>query len=80
MRQKYSQIVFATLLIMLFSFSSQAKADSQKVAKVPNEICPILIGSQVPAITLQTIDGKSFDLNRALAKKPTILIYFRGGW
>lgn len=57
-----------------------ALASSEPVVNSPREICPILIGSPMPPITLEDLDGKSFDLNAAIAAKPTILIYFRGGW
>jgi cytochrome oxidase Cu insertion factor (SCO1/SenC/PrrC family) len=68
------------IIILLLSLGSQAAADSTKVANAPDQICPILIGSSLPAITVQDLEGKSFDLNKAIAKKPTVLIYFRGGW
>ncbi len=45
-----------------------------------NEICPLLIGSKVPELTLKTVAGKSFDLNTAIKAKPTVLIFYRGGW
>ncbi len=73
-------IVLLMSLVLLLGLGSQATADSPKIANAPDEICPILISSPLPAITLQSLDGKSFDLNRAIADKPTILIYFRGGW
>lgn len=74
------RIIFVMALAPLFGLGSQVAAESPKVANAPDQICPILIGSSLPAITLQALDGKSFDLNQAIAKKPTVLIYFRGGW
>lgn len=71
---------FATTLLLLTAPGSPAVAESRRVAPSPDAICPILVGSPLPVITLQTLDGKSFDLNRAVAEKPTVLIYFRGGW
>ena len=44
------------------------------------DIKPLLIGASVPDVTLQTAERKSFDLKEAVAKKPTILIFYRGGW
>lgn len=67
-------------ILLLLSPGSQVAADNTKVANAPDQICPILIGSSLPAITVQSLDGKSFDLNKAIAEKPTVLIYFRGGW
>lgn len=68
-----------TCFLMLVLISPLAAAD-QKIANAPEEICPILVGSQLPSISLQDLSGKRFDLNSAIADKPTVLIYFRGGW
>lgn len=74
------RIVLTIAIVLLLALGSRVAADGTKVANAPNLICPILIGSTLPAITLQDLDGQSFDLNRAIAEKPTVLIYFRGGW
>jgi hypothetical protein len=44
------------------------------------EITPLLIGAKVPELTLRAGDGSDFDLAAAIAKKPTILVFYRGGW
>lgn len=44
------------------------------------DISPLLIGEAIPAAVLTDASGKSFDLNKAVAEKPTILIFYRGGW
>lgn len=41
---------------------------------------PLLPGAIVPSLTLSTIDKKDFELAVELAKKSTILIFYRGGW
>ncbi len=41
---------------------------------------PLAVGARVPAVTLKTSDGADFDLAAALAAKPTLLIFYRGGW
>jgi peroxiredoxin len=51
-----------------------------EVADKAEDICPILIGQSLPKIVLRTADNAPFDLNAAVAQKPTILIFFRGGW
>jgi peroxiredoxin len=43
-------------------------------------VCPIKNGSRLPRLTLTGIEGKKFDLNDAVAKKPTVLVFYRGGW
>lgn len=50
------------------------------VAPSANDICPIKVGSPLPSIALQTMEGSIFDLNGAVRRKPTVLIFYRGGW
>ena len=44
------------------------------------EVHPLLIGAELPEVALMSADGKAFDLSAAVAKQPTILIFYRGGW
>lgn len=56
---------------------------SQNLSQPPtaaDEIRPLLIGATVPDLTLLTKEGDPFDLNAALAEKPTVLIFYRGSW
>lgn len=59
--------------------------NTKTVTYVPWEdesvIKPLAVGAMVPADSVvQTADGKRFDLNHSVASKPTILIFYRGGW
>ena len=49
-------------------------------AESADQIHPLLIGAKVPRLELQTGDGTDFDLNAAIARQQTILIFYRGGW
>ena len=56
---------------------------NQRAHQLPTsaeDICPILVGAMVPKLTLTTVEGSLFDLNAAIAEKPTVLIFYRGGW
>lgn len=44
------------------------------------ETRPLSVGSAISPITLQTMDGKLFDLNMAVKKQPAIIMFYRGGW
>lgn len=46
----------------------------------PEDISPLLIGESIPTVKLKDAKGMEFDLNGAVASKPTILIFYRGGW
>ena len=44
------------------------------------DISPLLTGENIPQVKLMDATGHSFDLNAAVASKPTILIFYRGSW
>lgn len=46
----------------------------------PEDISPLLVGEKIPKLTLSNAKGESIDLNKAVAEKPTILVFYRGGW
>ncbi len=46
----------------------------------PTDISPLLIGESIPAATLIDQTGKSVDIMEVLAVKPTVLVFYRGGW
>jgi peroxiredoxin len=52
----------------------------RSVAESANEICPVKIGEPIPDVTLKNIDGNSINLQEIVNQKPTLLIFYRGGW
>jgi len=44
------------------------------------EICPIKNSSEVPSALLWNVDGKKIDIKDIVTDKPTILVFYRGGW
>ena len=62
------------------SVEKNMEEQEYRVPQHPEHISPLLIGESIPMSTLKDLNGKSFDLNRAIASKPTILIFYRGGW
>lgn len=53
---------------------------AKTIAPSAEETKPLSTGSKVPKLTLLTARGKVFDLNQAIQNKPTVLIFYRGGW
>lgn len=41
---------------------------------------PLGVGDHLPPGILKTMDGEDFDLAAAIARRPTVLIVYRGGW
>ena len=70
-------VVVAALMFTAFSVTA---LDRTKVVDDPNNVSPLLIGQQAPSMTLFTSDGAPFKLREKLAEKPTILLFYRGGW
>ncbi len=46
----------------------------------PEEVKPIGKGGQAPSATLKGSDGKSTSLKEVISGKPTVVIFYRGGW
>jgi peroxiredoxin len=80
-RSNLSGLAVATLLFVLIcsSIRINAQTASGNPAK-PEDISPLLIGEKIPVIQTTDANGNNYDLNAAIAKKPTILIFYRGGW
>jgi len=43
-------------------------------------VCPIKVGMSVPSLILTTPEGQPFDVGEAIRQKPTVLVFYRGGW
>ncbi len=65
------------LLFLPLCFSLFAQTE---VPTEANKICPILLGENLPEGKLQTLEGKSVDILEYTKGKPTILVFYRGGW
>src|SRR5476651_1231966 len=51
-----------------------------KIAASATDVVPLGKGAKLPQIRLKTMDGQAFDLNAAVGKKLTVLLFYRGGW
>ncbi|NME69912.1 peroxiredoxin-like family protein [Flammeovirga aprica] len=73
-------LLFKTVLIFflgILSFNTSA----QKVPGNASDISPLLIGEYIPKdIILRDVEGNEVNLKKEMNKKPTILIFYRGGW
>jgi len=38
------------------------------------------VGETIPPVTVRAVDGRPLDLRQAVAAKPTVLVFYRGGW
>jgi hypothetical protein len=71
-------------LSLIFSCSavtgSAAAPHESGVPISPEAACPLLNGQKITPLALKKIENKSFDVSATIAKKPTVLIFYRGGW
>jgi len=84
MRSLRSNIALLILLILvLLSLGAAEKTPNpcrDKAVTSPENICPVLVGTKIPDVKLQDINGNTVDLMKITQAKPTVLIFYRGGW
>jgi peroxiredoxin len=66
-------------LLLLVLIISSATLNAQ-VPQNAEDISPLLIGEKLPEAMLLDEDGKPINLNEEIAKKKTVLVFYRGGW
>lgn len=71
---------FRSLLITLITTFFSLSLAAQQVPDSPTEVTPLLINSIIPDVSVKTIDGEDQKLRSIVAEKPTLLIFYRGGW
>ena len=73
-------ILAALLFFPLIAFSMDETPEKTVVADNANLVSPLLIGHKIPDIMLWSTQGKPFKLRDKVAQKPTVLLFYRGGW
>lgn len=64
------------LITLLFTGCS----NQQAIPLVAEDISPILIGEKLPNANFQNAEGEYVQLKAVLEEKPTVLVFYRGGW
>ncbi len=76
-------LAVGSILISLFGCNvvmAEIDGGYKPVAAKPGGVQPILVGQQFPKVVLKAADGATVDFTTVLADKPSILIFYRGGW
>jgi len=77
----FLMIGLATLTVTGADAVAQGQNDSSgRVADRADDIHPLLVGMKVPDVVLTDVQGKEVKIYSLLEKKPTVLIFYRGGW
>ena len=72
----FSLVVYLGLLL-----SPSANAlDRAQIADAAEHVTPLLNGQAIPSATLKTADGSPVSLKALTMQKPSIVLFYRGGW
>jgi peroxiredoxin len=72
---KKLRILLATGLLAAYGSLAHAQAPAK-----PEDISPLLVGEEVPSVSLQLVGGGKVNLEQLVKKQPSIIIFYRGGW
>lgn len=54
--------------------------NGQSVPEKATDICPLLPGESIPEVEVRNLTGETIALKKIIGSKPTVLIFYRGGW
>lgn len=66
--------------LLLFNTASVFAQDSATIPEKSIDISPLLYGEKIPDVSLVNMENKPVQLMTLVGKKPTVLIFYRGGW
>ncbi len=70
---------FIKSILSIFCFFCTTSIDAQ-VPEKAEDIAPLLIGEVLPTAVLQDSKGNNVSIQEILKIKPTVLVFYRGGW
>ena len=69
------------LVVIASILSFQVLAvDRAQIREKAEDVTPILNGATVPKATVKTADGSPVSLQAMLMQKPSVIVFYRGGW
>jgi peroxiredoxin len=69
------RLALGWLVIALYATTAVAA-----IAQDPKQVTPVAVGAAAPAFTAREVDGKVFRFDPKQLDRPTLLIFYRGGW
>ncbi len=67
-----------TISLLLFMFVSSLVFT--QVPENPEDVSPLLVGEKIPEAMITNLNGDDVSLQQILKEKPTVLVFYRGGW
>ncbi len=71
---------FLFVLALMVVSGSALALDRSVIADAAENVTPLLNGQSVPNTTLKTADGSPVSLQALMMEKPSIILFYRGGW
>ncbi|HMQ69852.1 MAG TPA: peroxiredoxin-like family protein [Ignavibacteria bacterium] len=68
------------LFVFMMSCSYSFAQERTTVASSPETVNPLKTGQSIPEVNVKNKGGDLVSLNSLVSEKPTILIFYRGGW
>jgi len=70
---------FTSCLLLMSVFALQPEA-LRPVAASAGAVCPLFQEVEVPEVNVQNLEGETVTLHEAISGRPSVLIFYRGGW
>ena len=74
---KIAPFLRSFLVILFFSASVHSQT---KIAATAEQVSPLLNGQFIPDVIVQTEFGKDISLKGLVESRPSVVIFYRGGW
>lgn len=74
-----SALLTATVLITAGA-NHEHPSERAKIYDAPDKVSPVLVGTKIPDVTMLDFKGVPVNLAKRISEKPTVLIFYRGGW
>lgn len=71
--------IFASLFLVFLSLCTHA-FERATIAEAAENVTPLLNGQTLPNVTLKTAEGDPVSLRALAMQKPSIILFYRGGW
>jgi peroxiredoxin len=52
----------------------------KEVYSSAENVYPLLVGAEIPSVSLTRRDGSPCELAELIKTKPSVIIFYRGGW
>ncbi|MBC7555702.1 MAG: AhpC/TSA family protein [Chryseobacterium sp.] len=72
---KFTKTFLLTLSLLFTGIMSKAQ-----IYETAEMVKPLLIGQKLSDATLQDINGKDVNLQALISEKPSVVVFYRGGW